>query len=192
MSHLTPDELVDAMEGSLAAERRDHLRQCEHCRSAVADLDRLLEAARTLEVPEPSPLFWRHFSRRVADAIRNETSAPDALGPGWFRWPVLVPVAVLVLLVTSLAMLIPRGSAPASDRAGDRPTSLTAWDEPVMDDTPWTLVADVMEGLDIDEAARAGFTLMPGAVDQAVAALDAAERRELKRLLEAELARPES
>jgi hypothetical protein len=192
MSHLTPDELVDAVDDSLAAERRGHLQQCERCRSAVADLDLVLEVARTLEVPEPSPLFWRHFSRRVGEAIRSEASAPDVLGSGWFRWPVLVPVAVLVLLITSLAMLIPRGPAPASDRASDRPASLTPWDEPIPDDAPWTLVADVMEGLDIDEAERAGFTLMPGAIEQAVATLDPAERRELMRLLEAELARPES
>jgi hypothetical protein len=49
-----------------------------------------------------------------------------------------------------------------------------------------------MDSVDLDEIEREGLALAPGTADAAVVRLDAAERRALIRLLEAELARPES
>ncbi len=193
MTHLTPDELVDAVDDSLAPEHRGHLEQCERCRTAAADFARLLGEARRVDVPEPSPLFWDQFSMRVREAIRSEASTSSVWTPDWFRWPVLVPIAVLVLLVASLAMVIPLGLKPADRHASGSVAPVVPLDEPAAgDDIPWTFVVAVMAGLDIDEAERAGFAIAPGAAERAVAALDPAERRELLRLLEAELARPKS
>ncbi len=85
MTHLTADELVDAVEGTLDAGRRAHLSACEACETEVRKLSAILREAREIDVPEPSPLFWRHFSARVHAAIQGET----APGGGW------APVAAL-------------------------------------------------------------------------------------------------
>ena len=41
MTHLTPDELIDAMEGLLAADRQGHLATCEKCQAQLAGLSEL-------------------------------------------------------------------------------------------------------------------------------------------------------
>ena len=40
MTHLTPDELIDAMEGLLASDRQAHLGTCEECRRNWPDFER--------------------------------------------------------------------------------------------------------------------------------------------------------
>ena len=75
MRHLTSDELLDAVEGVLGAEGQAHLSSCEKCQRQSADLSNVLGEARQVSVPEPSPLFWQHFSQRVAVAIDAESSA---------------------------------------------------------------------------------------------------------------------
>jgi len=69
MTHLTSDELIDAMEGLLPAERQAHLAACDACRRELAELSSVLGEAKRVSVPEPSPLFWQHFSSRVRTAI---------------------------------------------------------------------------------------------------------------------------
>ena len=69
MTHLTSDELIDAMEGRGEV---PHLATCEHCRRELAELSSVLAEAKQLSVPEPSPLFWQHFSERVRTAIDSE------------------------------------------------------------------------------------------------------------------------
>ena len=61
MTHLTPDELIDAMEGLLAGERQSHLAACELCQRELAGLSNALTEAKQVSVPEPSPLFWPSF-----------------------------------------------------------------------------------------------------------------------------------
>ena len=69
MTHLTPDELIDAMEGLLSEERQSHLAACEQCQRELAGLSSALNDAKQVGVPEPSPLFWPNFSQRVRVAI---------------------------------------------------------------------------------------------------------------------------
>ena len=69
MTHLTPDELIDAMEGLLSEERQAHLATCEQCQRELAGLSSALSEAKQVSVPEPSPLFWPNFSQRVRMAI---------------------------------------------------------------------------------------------------------------------------
>ena len=70
--HLQPDELVDLAEGTQAEASRPHLAACEACRRRLADLKAMMSAAVDVGVPEPSPLFWDHFSNRVHDAVAAE------------------------------------------------------------------------------------------------------------------------
>ncbi|MCC7177846.1 MAG: hypothetical protein IT177_05580 [Acidobacteria bacterium] len=69
MKHLTPDELIDAAEGTLDVERQHHVDTCEACRGEAEALRALLREATGMRLPEPSPLFWDHFSARVRAAV---------------------------------------------------------------------------------------------------------------------------
>jgi hypothetical protein len=192
MNHLTADELIDAMEGMLEAERQSHLDTCEQCRRELADLSSVLREARAVDMPEPSPMFWQHFSQRVRTAIDAEP-APSTGRAGWWRWPVLVPVGAVALLLMAFLLRVPaqdpaRATVAESDVAG---SSATADDIALADDR-WVLVADIVGEMDWDTASAAGLVVEPGDAEQAVLALSADEQRELTRLLRAELQRAKS
>ena len=193
MTHLTPDDLIDAVEGVLDGHRRSHLDACEACQQAVAELTATLRTTQQVEAPEPSPLFWDHFSMRVRDAVAAE---PAPAGGGWWPsllgWRVLVPVAGLALLVLALMLAVPRpADAPMTAALiGDRPDveGVTG----TGNDDGWQLVADLVGTIDWDTATAAGLSVRPGAAEQAALDLSSEEQRELRRLLNAELARPKS
>lgn len=187
MTHLTSDELIDAIEGLLDAARRQHLDSCEVCRQQVAGLGSVLNDARAVAVPEPSTLFWAHLSQRVRTAIDAE---PQAAGGWreWVRWPVLAPIGALALIVMALAVAVPRQqpevSAPLATNAV--PADITRQDE------GFAVVADLVGDFDWETAMSAGLSVAPGAADRAVVELTAAEQQELTRLLKAELTRTKS
>jgi hypothetical protein len=197
MTHLTPDELIDAVEDALDSDQRRHLAICETCRASVADLERLLQHTRHVPVPDPSPRFWDHFSARVRAAIATEGSPAQAVPFEWLRWRVLVPVSVLALLVATLTLSIPRAlnndndmrPTLTDDRAETTPLDAAP---PIDEDVPWTFVTEVVGDVSLDEAQLAGLVIVPGMAERAVDALTPAERDELLRLLNLALAQPES
>ena len=184
MTHLTPDELVDALDGLLEPSRTTHLEACGPCRQQLADLAAVLRDTRQVDVPEPSPLYWQHLSARVRTAIDAE-AAPAGGWPHWLRWPVLAPIAALALIVMALAAAVPRHAAVTPDVAVD-----VAVGQPL--DDSFAMVADLVGDLDWDTARSAGLTVGPGAADQAVLELTVAEQQELSRLLRAELTKAKS
>src|SRR5437867_2824093 len=78
MKHLSAEEFVDAAEGTLAAVRAAHLRTCEACRTQADSLGALLRDTAAIDVPDPSPLFWDHFSARVRERIAGQPEADRA------------------------------------------------------------------------------------------------------------------
>ncbi|MGE3276243.1 MAG: hypothetical protein AB7O67_14110 [Vicinamibacterales bacterium] len=191
MTHLTPDEFVDAVEGTLAADRQAHLAACTPCRRQVEELAALLGEAADAPVPEPSPLFWDQFSARVRQAIDLEPQPARGWRPAWFSLPVLVPVAGLALVVMALGMALP-APAPTPSALAATAEAPAPMDEVLDDDGSWQVVAGVLSTVDWETMREAGVTLAPGSAELAVASLSAEEQAELVRLLEAELARPES
>ena len=185
MTHLTPDELVDALDGGLEPSRTTHLDACERCRQQLADLGAVLRETRQVDVPEPSPLYWQHLSARVRTAIDAE-SAPAAGWRLWVRWPVLAPIAALTLIVMALTVAVPRQAVVSPDMAAVN----EAAHEPL--DDRFALVADLVGDLDWDTAMSAGLAIGPGAADQAMLELTSAEQQELTRLLTAELTKAKS
>ena len=65
MMHLTPDQLIDAIEGLLADDGKAHLSSCPECQRQLSDVSSALAEATQATIPEPSPLFWTYFSQRV-------------------------------------------------------------------------------------------------------------------------------
>ena len=102
--HLSPQEFVEALDGALLAARRSHLESCDDCRDEVDHLRQLMsDVGATAGLPELSPLFWEHFSRRVRAATGDMVLAPQA----WWRigWRPLVPVgSVLAAVVLTVAL----------------------------------------------------------------------------------------
>ena len=183
MTHLTPDELIDAMEGLLAADRQAHLATCEECQAQLASLSMALSDAKDAGVPEPSPLFWQHFSERVATAIRHDT-ARGSNGPSWLRWQILVPLGAVALIVLGLMISVPRSDSPEPSLAVQAPEAPQAIDN-------WVMVTELVGNIDLDVATAAGV-IEPGVAEEAVLQLSAEERQELTRLLKAELQRAKS
>ena len=99
--HLTPEEFVDAAEGSLSSDRLRHVERCEACGRQVSVLRELMREAGQAPVPEPSPLFWEQLSTRVRHAVGAEAAPKRAWWAAWPRWPALVPLGALAALVPS-------------------------------------------------------------------------------------------
>ena len=188
--HLQPDELVDLAEGTRQESSAPHLAGCAMCRRQLADLRAMMTAAADVEVPEPSPLFWDHFSARVRDAVAEEALPRRS----FWTWPRLaIPTAVAAIAVVMIAVAVNRGRvAPPVSRAvaptGAAPVELLADLQSQSDDTALTLVAELSADLDFDSAREAGLAA-GGSAEHAVTHLSGAELRELHRLLKEELAR---
>lgn len=187
-THLTSDELVDAVEGTLADHRTAHLAGCDACTREVASLAAVLREASDLEMPEPSPLFWERLSDRVRTAIAAEP-APGGGVASWLRWPVLAPIGALALVVLALVVAVPVptiGPEPQAAVVEDPVAGVT------LSDSGWSLVTEMVGELDWETASAAGLTVAPGDAERAVLELSLQEQQELRRLLTAELERAKS
>lgn len=187
MQHLQPAEFVDALEDRLAAARQAHLDACAGCRARLAELRPLASDAHDATVPEPSPLFWDHFSRRVREAI----DAEDRGSIFSWRRALALPTAA-ALIVTIVSVIAWRATTvPPSTRSGraavEAPANADAA-EPTGED--WVLVLSIAQDIDWDTASEAGLGVRPGAAEHAVLLLSEDEQRELARLLREELKRP--
>jgi len=193
--HLTPAEIIDIAEGARAEAAAPHLAVCDQCRRQLQDTRTALHAAVAADVPEPSPLFWDHFSSRVAGAIASQP-APRRFLPSasWRSSRIAVPLAAAAMLVVGVALWTVTSTRrhiispdtgvvlrTVAERAGE---PLSPVDDPLLD-----LVADVSGEIDFDSAADAGLTAREGTVDKAVMQLTDVERAELQRLLQEELRR---
>jgi hypothetical protein len=187
-SHLTSEEFVDALEGRTAASCAGHLDACEACRRQLDELRSVTLTIANDEVPEPSPLFWNHFSQRVRAATEE---IPPAGLFGWrFGWRTLVMAAAAGTLVVTVAIqsrqdraarqgMPSLGTTQTSDQAGaiDLTANQEAWDfmMQLASDVP----ADDLRGLSAPTA--------PGAADALTQNLTPDQQRELVRLLKAEI-----
>lgn len=191
MTHLTRVQFVDAAEGHRDSWVDRHLDGCERCRQELASLTRVLRDAQAGDVPEPSPLFWDHFSARVATAIREEGRPTTEAWRGWFHWSRLVPLGALGALVVALVTSIPSNQSAVWTPA-DVARVYEPLESPLGVEGDWRELADLVGPLDWDAASDAGLTLVPGAAEVAALDLTDEERRELSQLIAGELARAKS
>jgi hypothetical protein len=198
-THLSESEFVDLAEDALDPRRAAHAESCASCREQADALRAMLRDAASVEVPEPSPLFWDHLSARVRDEV-----AADAVArrPGWI-WSGLrglMPLAAVAALVVAVisGVLLVRGVSPGHLRSEPIARTVTA---PVAPDrwpdaTPdaknaevWAVLTAAASGLEFEDAHAAGMHVHQATIDHAVQDMSAAERTELGRLLQTELKR---
>jgi hypothetical protein len=198
MSHLTRAELLDAIEvpAQLPAVLAEHLRQCPRCRNQAEVLRAVVARAAGEHVPEPSPLFWDHFSARVAQTVRNESISPESAA--WFghlqrpltTWAVAAAAIVLVILSVVWRATL---HAPSFRRVAPPDVITRALPPPASDnvdaDERWAVVRAAAEDLAWEDVQEAGIAASPGAAEDVVLQLTADERSELARLLDQELKR---
>ena len=179
-NHLRPDEFVDAMDGALPAARDNHLEHCAECRAELDGLLSMQREARADEAPEPSPLFWDHFSARVREAAarENHTTAP------WWRtgWQ---PIAALAVAAASVVLLLQMRPAPAVVAPTVAAVASTA-DTGLDDDGSWDIVMGLASEIAWDDI-RDAVTPAAGAADAAIEELTSAQREALVRLLRQEI-----
>ena len=184
--HLSPEEFVDALEGTSTASAA-HLAECAECREELASLQVTLGDARHVEASEPSPLFWDHFSARVKQATAAE---PVGAGWSWGRWvwkPIVAAMAAAGALAIGLSMR--PGSQPAVSGAGpvQPATELASVAVPGFeDDGSWSLVTALASELDWNELSQAAEPA-EGTVDAMIDELTAEQREALAKLLQKEM-----
>jgi hypothetical protein len=98
MTHLTPDQFVDALDAALPPDRQAHLDGCASCRAELATLQEAMALAHKDETVEPSPLFWNHLESRVRVAVGEIGATPRATA-WWTGWRLASAAAVAVAAV---------------------------------------------------------------------------------------------
>jgi hypothetical protein len=199
-THLRDAEFVDFADGTLPAARAAHVDACAECRAQADAVAAALREVSAIDMPEPSPLFWDHFSARVREQVAHET--PDRAG--WWAsagvralMPLLAALAIVIAIVSvtmlpRVARKAPQGELASSHATGD--TSLAAEADVVSpidarDAEVWALLTAAASDMGVEEAHQAGIGTHVGAVDHEVTHLNQAELKELGRLLETELKR---
>jgi len=186
--HLSVEELVDALEGTLSGPKVAHLAVCTSCRDHVESLRPLVGDVKDVEVPEPSPLFWDHFSARVREAVLSDPM--PAPRQTWLSWrPLLTLATSLAALVLAVALFRP-AQPPAVDDPTATPAanSIDASSQPgvPLDDMQWHLLIDAAGDLDWSDVRDVAMPRL-GTADAIIDELTAAQREELVRLLKAEI-----
>ena len=179
-NHLSPQEFVEAIEGTLVRARLDHLSACGECQAGVTELRELLATVETAApVPEPSPLFWDHFSARVREAT---TAAPQAKPSWWANWR---PFATALAGAGAIALAVLLRQAPPVAPPTE-PVTATAVAESPLDEGSWDLVMGIASGLPYSDVESVA-TPRAGTADAMIDDLTPAQRGQLAKMLRAEI-----
>jgi hypothetical protein len=187
--HLSPQELVDAADGALAAARLDHLDACGACREEFAALRELMsDVDLAADVPEPSPLFWDHFSQRVRSATGPRVPVADLAW--WQSWRTLSLGALLSAAVMLIALQVRQvpASAPRAPEAIAAASNVPvdANDLIAADDGSWDLMVMMASNLSSEELRHVAAP-MTGVADTTASDLTPAQQKELVRLIQREM-----
>jgi anti-sigma-K factor RskA len=189
--HLSPDALVDLAERTANDADVPHLRTCERCRRQLDELRTMMSAAADVDVPEPSPLFWQHFSSRVQESVSAEGQPGQARTwswtRGWRAWAVPVGAVAALVLAVVIGSRVP---APAPAKSAANRADAASSVDPLPDDPALNLVADLAATMNYDDASELEVGTHVGSADEAVGGLSAGERQELRRLLNEALRQP--
>lgn len=176
--HLGPDDFTAALEAAPGGAVAAHLASCAACRDELATLRTSWDALASVEVPDPSPLFWDHFSARVREATTE--TAPAAV-PWWSTrrlvWGMGVAAAALILVV---GLRWWPSVPPVPGMVDGGATEAAATETVVFDD-----VAGVFDAMDVEDVAA--FEPAGAATWAMVDELTDDERAAFVRLLEQQM-----
>jgi hypothetical protein len=185
-THLSPDDLAAAADGTLEDagtarfDRRAalaHLDQCAECRAAVAALSAAMADLKADTVPEPSPLFWDHFSARIREATAAEST------PARSVWLTGRPVLALGALAAVALLLLVWSSS--RDRR-DLPPTMTVVGETTADaEVAWQAMSEIAAAMTPDDVRSA--TAPAPERSSVLSDLSADERRAFVELLKTEI-----
>lgn len=180
-AHLRHEDFVDAIEQTLDPSRQAHLDGCAECRAAIEELRATLQEAQSVDLPEPSPLFWDHFSNRVREATSLEQMAAQRSWwhpAQWWR-----PVGIVASALAAAVLVIVLQPRPAPTPVGGEEIAALAT---TPDDGSWGLVLGLASDMDAT-AVREVAKPREGTADAMIAELSAAQRRALVQLLRDEI-----
>lgn len=203
MKHLSESEIVDLVDGTLAPARAAHLDACDACRTGADDLRDVLARTADVTIPEPSPLFWEHFSARVREDVQTAGAVASSRWFGWADGPTvkwaMAGALLTILLVSGVWVSLWRTNATLPDQippvstatasAGDRDEAGVRESDADTDEA-WALVRTVADDLAWDDVVEEGLGVRSDAAERAIATLTRDERSELVRLLAAETKQP--
>jgi hypothetical protein len=183
MTHLTPQQFTDAIDGALAPVHEQHVQACEACRIQVASLRSLAAGVRAVGAPEPSPLFWDHLSERVRAATSAEAIPAEPWWHGMWNPAMTIGLAVATMAVVFVVRSTPSRPAPIDERtqvarSGDAGSA--------GDDESLAFVARVASTLDTEDLHQAAQPT-PDGVDAALSQLNDEQRAALVRLLRSKM-----
>lgn len=209
--HLSPEELIDALDRPLPAARQQHADTCAVCRAERARLDEMVREVGAVGVPEPSPLFWDHLSARIHERIALEPAPAErrrwtlaSLADAWRvdgapRWGFAAAALALCAVLGWLALARDGGStSPQLDvnvAHGSGASAIEATNASSLDllDEEWAVMERVAEHVAWDDDAEtSSIDVRPATVEVALNDLSPEERQALVELLRAEMARPPS
>jgi len=191
MTHLSPEQLVDLVEGHAKPDAVMHVAACGGCRDAADDLREAMALAGIDGAPEPSPLFWDHFSTRVGAAVREEAEVHARRASWAWRWMPASALAAAVVVAALVVMpreatRVPEGPAGARADSTVAGTALVDEDVPAApDDASWALMSELSQEMSADDAG----TTVPGTADRALRHLNDVERAALVDIIREEMAR---
>jgi hypothetical protein len=186
MKHLKADErlvLIEAGDEPV----HPHLDSCVRCRAEVSEARAVLQDARSVEVPEPCPLFWDGLSRRISEAAA--AAGPGELRSGWPFWGVLIPLTVGVGALL-IAVAVDRGLRPgpaALTRTATASGQGSALSGAAAGDEEWMLLGHLAADFDLETLSDSLRSSGGYGADSAVWQLSERERAELGVLLRAEI-----
>lgn len=184
MSHLSPQEFVDAVDRGLTAARQSHLDACEACRCEVDALREALGEARQIDdVPEPSPLFWDHMARRV----REVTQALPAPAPRRWWSPLWQPLAAVAATAAIAALVIGFRPDPNPPATPDAAVADLDADLFSIDDGSVEVMTALAGELTWEQVQETSLAPRQATVDLAVTRLTDAQRLEMMRILREEM-----
>jgi hypothetical protein len=182
MRHLTPEQMLDVVEGTRPRTDFPHVDACPECAARLDAISQMMAVAAEVDVPEPSPLFWDHLSGRIRDRVAQDANR------GWptFAWPwrMAIAAAAAAVLVLAVGLALRRGAPPLPDNPAAVADATFEATVTIDEDPALALLADLSADLDWDAASEAGIVPAHGAVDHVLVGLTDEERTELQRILE--------
>jgi anti-sigma-K factor RskA len=155
---LLADYTVGALDGDLAAQVEDHLRECESCRRELSALERVGELLQPMQMTEPPRDLWPRIRARLQPRRARRPVWQHYWRPGL---ALAAAAAILIAVIFALPLIQAPGTvAPTlelpvladADSTTYAETQLAAaWDQPLADEASLALAMAFIEPADYSD-----------------------------------------